>query len=168
MRFIEWKKIHIEGDPTMNEEAMMSPHSSKWCEAIEDKMRSMSANQVRKLEEIHKGVKIVGCKWVYKIKRDSKGDIDRFKVRLVAKGFTQREWINYNKTFSPISFKDSFKIIMALVARYDLKLHQMDVKTAFLNGDLYENVYITQLKGFVVEGKENVWCHLTKSIYGLK
>jgi hypothetical protein len=75
----------------MNEEAMMSPHSSKWCEAIEDKMRSMSANQVRKLEEIPKGVKIVGCKWVYKIKRDSKGDIDRFKVRLVAKGFTQRE-----------------------------------------------------------------------------
>jgi hypothetical protein len=66
----------------------------------------------------------------------------------VAKGFTQRGGIDYNETFSPIYCKDSFRIIMALVA--DLELHQMDVKTAFLNGDLYEDVYMTQPKGFVV------------------
>ena len=78
----------------------------------------------------------------------------------MAKGFTQREGIDYNETFSPVSCKDSFRIIMALVAHYDLELHQMDVKTAFLNGDLYENVYMAQPKGFVVKGKEHMWVSL--------
>jgi hypothetical protein len=110
----------------------------------------------------------MGCKWVYKIKRDYKGNIDRFKVRLMAKGFTQREGIDYNETFSPVLSKDSFRIIMILVAHYNLELHQMDVKTTFLNGDLYENAYMAQPKGFVVEGKENLGCHITKSIYRLK
>jgi hypothetical protein len=128
----------------------------------------MSANQVWKLEEIPKGAKTVGCKWVYKIKCDSKGNINRFKARLVAKGFTQREGIDYNETFSPVSSKDSFRIIMALVAHYNLEFHQIDVKTIFLNGDLYENVYMAQPKGFIVEGNESLGCHLTKSIYGLK
>ena len=74
----------------------------------------------------------------------------------MAKGFTQREGIDYNETFSPISCKDSFRIIIALVAHYDLELRQMDVKTAFLNGDLEKNVYMAQPKGFVMEGKERM------------
>jgi hypothetical protein len=74
----------------------------------------------------------------------------------VAKSFTQREGIDYTKAFSPVSSKDSFRIIMALVAHYDLKLHQMDVKTAFLNGNLQENVYMAQPEGFTVEGKEHM------------
>jgi hypothetical protein len=86
----------------------------------------------------------------------------------VEKGFIQREGIDYNEIISSVSSKDSFIIIMTLVVHYDLKLYQMDVKTAFLNGNLYENVYMAQPKGFVVEGKENLRCHLTKSIYGLK
>jgi hypothetical protein len=102
------------------------------------------------------------------MKCDSKGNIERFKARLVAKGFTQREEIDYNETFSPVSCKDFFRIIMVLVAHYDLELHQMNVKMTFLNGDLYENIYIAQSKGFVVEGKENLGCRLKKSIYGLK
>jgi hypothetical protein len=110
----------------------------------------------------------VGCKWVYKIKRDSKGNIDRFKARLMAKDFTQREGIDYNEIFSPVSSKDSFRIIMALVVHYNLELHQMDTKMTFLYGDLYENVYMPQSKGFIIEGKENLGCRLTKSIYGLK
>jgi hypothetical protein len=75
---------------------------------------------------------------VYKMKYDSKGKIKRFKARLVAKGFTQRERIDYKETFSVVSKKDLFRIMMALVAHYGLELHQMDVKTAFLNGDLQE------------------------------
>jgi hypothetical protein len=86
----------------------------------------------------------------------------------VAKDFTQREDINYNETFYPISCKDSLRIIMALVAHYDLELHQMDVKMAFLNEDLLENVYMTQPKRFAMKGKEHMGCHLKKSIYGLK
>jgi hypothetical protein len=76
------------------------------------------------------------------MKCDSKGNVERFKARLVAKGFMQREGIYYNETFSPVSCKDSFRIIMALVAHCDLELHQMDVKMTFLNDDLYENVYM--------------------------
>ena len=80
----------------------------------------------------------------------------------------QRERIDYNETFFPVSCKVSFKIIMALVAHYDLVLHQMDEKTSFLNENLEENVYMAQPKGFVMEGKERMGCHLKKSIYGLK
>jgi hypothetical protein len=74
----------------------------------------------------------------------------------VAKGFTQRECIDYTETFSPVSCKDSLRIIMALVAHYDLELHQIDVKTTFLNGDLLENVYMTQPKDFAIKGKEHI------------
>ena len=75
-------------------------------------------------------------------------------------GYTQREGIDYVNTFFPVSKKDSLRIVMALVAHYDLELHQMDVKTAFLNGDLHENVYMAQPEGFVVEGKEHMGCRL--------
>jgi hypothetical protein len=82
----------------------------------------------------------------------------------VAKGFTQRECIDYTETFSLVSCKDSLRIIMVLVAHYDLELHQMDVKMTFLNEDLLENVYMTQPKGFAMKGKEHMGCHLSKSI----
>jgi hypothetical protein len=102
------------------------------------------------------------------MKYDSKGKIKRFKARLVAKGFTLREGIDYTETFTPVSKKDSFKIVMALVAHYDLELHQMNVKTVFLNGDLQESVYMAQPEGFAIEGKEHMECRLKKSIYELK
>jgi hypothetical protein len=101
-------------------------------------------------------------------KGDSKVNIERFKARLMAKGFMQREGIDYIETLSPVSCKDSLRIIMVLVVHYDLELHQMDVKTTFLNGDLLENVYMPQPKGFAMKGKEHMECHLRKSIYGLK
>jgi hypothetical protein len=155
-------------DPTSYKEAIKSLNSSKWQIAMEDELKSMSSNDVWDLVEVPNDAKRVGCKWIYKTKYDPKGNIERFKARLVAKGFTQREGIDYNETFSPVSSKDSFRIVMALVAHFDLELHQMDVKTAFLNGDLDEDVYMTQPEGFVVEGKEHLACRLKKSIYGLK
>jgi hypothetical protein len=158
----------LDNDPTSFKEAMQSEFSSEWLNAMKDEMKSMSTNEVWDLVEIPNGAETIGCKWVYKTKRDPKGNIERFKARLVAKGFTQREGIDYKETFSPVSSKNSFRIIMALVAHYDLELHQMDVKTAFLNGDLRENVYMAQPEGFVVEGNEHLGCHLKKSIYGLK
>jgi hypothetical protein len=147
------KKFQMEGDPTSFKEAMRSDNSSKWLEAMEDEIKSMSTNKVWDLESIPKGAKTLSYKWVYKTKHDSQGNIERFKARLVAKSFTQREEIDYNVTFSLVSYKDSFRIIIALVVDYDLELYQMDIKTMFLNGDLEENVYMTQLKGFVVEEK---------------
>ena len=96
------------------------------------------------------------------------GNIERHKARLVAKGFTQREGIDYTETFSPISKKDSLRIIMALVAHFDFDLHQMDVKMSFLNGNLEEEVYMKQPEGFSSSEGEHLVCKLKKSIYGLK
>ena len=135
---------------------------------MQDEMRLMNTNGVGDLEIISKGAKTVGYKWVYKTKYDSKGNVERFKAGLIAKGFTQIEGIDYNEIFSLVSCKDSFRIIIALVAYYDLELHQMDVKTTFLNRDLEKNVYMAQPKGFVVEEKERMGCRMKKSIYGLK
>jgi len=83
--------------------------------------------------ELLEGCKRVGCKWVFKTKHNSQGNIECYKAQLVTKGFTQKDDIDYRETFSTISKKDSFRIIIALVAHYDLKLHQIDVKTIFLN-----------------------------------
>ena len=105
---------------------------------------------------------------MYKTKKDHKGKVEKFKARLVAKGFTQREGVDYEATFSPVSSKDSFRVIMALVAHFDMELHQMDVKTAFLNGDLNEEVYMMQPEGFVANDSGKLVCILKKSIYGLK
>jgi hypothetical protein len=112
--------IGIETGPTSFKEAMKSRHSSEWLDAMKDEMKSMSTNDVWDLVEISKGAKTLGCMWVYKTKHDSKGNIERFKARLVAKGFTQREGIYYTETFSPVSSKNSFRIIMELVSHYDL------------------------------------------------
>ncbi len=145
--------ISIDNDPLSFLQAINSGESCKWMDAMKDKIASMKANQVWELVELPEGVKPVQCKWVFKTKRDSKGNVDYYKARLVAKGFTQKEGIDYNETFSPLSKKDSFRIIIALVAHYDLEFHQIDVKTAFLNGNLDEEHYLKQSEGFEKEGK---------------
>ncbi|CAL8999519.1 unnamed protein product [Prunus brigantina] len=160
--------INTTEDPVSFKHAMQSEKCEKWLEAMESELQSMSKNGVWKLVALPQGCKPIGCKWVYKTKRDSKGQIDRYKARLVAKGFTQQEGVDYNETFSPVSTKDSLRVIMALVAHFDLHLHQMDVKTAFLNGNLIEEIYMKQPDGFIQKGEEELVCRLQKSIYGLK
>lgn len=114
------------------------------------------------------GCQPIGCKWIYKTKGDSKGFIDRYKARLVSKEFTQQEGIDYNETFSLVSTKDSFRVLMALVTHFNMYLHQMNIKTTCLNGDLYEEIYMRQLEGLIQEGREEMVCKLRKFIYGLK
>ena len=95
--------------------------------------------------------------------------IERHKARLVARGYTQKDGIDYKETFSLISKRDSLRIIMALVAHYDLDLHQIDmIKTTFLNENLDEEMFMDQPEGFMVEGKEYMMCKLKRSIYGFK
>ena len=91
-----------------------------------------------------------------------------FKVRLVAKGFTQKEDINYMETFSLVAMLKSIRILLSIVACLDYEIWQMDVKTAFLNGNLEEDIYMQQPEGFVAGRKDNLVCKLRKSIYGLK
>nr|GEX89005.1 putative zinc finger, CCHC-type [Tanacetum cinerariifolium] len=106
--------------------------------------------------------------WVFKTKLDPNRNIERYKARLVAKGYTQKEGIDYKETFSLVSRKDCIRIVMALVAHFDLELHQMEVKTAFFNGNLHEDVYMAQPQGFKPKGHEHRVCKLKKSIYGIK
>lgn len=160
--------IGLKKDPISFSQAMNQENSSLWYDAMKEEMESMIKNKVWELVPLPNGISLVGCKWIYKTKRDSLGDVERYKARLVAKGFTQREGIDYHETFSPVSKKDSLRIIMALVAHFDLELHQMDVKTAFLNGDLAEDVYMCQPEGFVNPNNNKLVCKLNKSIYGLK
>ncbi|RYA37718.1 hypothetical protein DD606_26240 [Enterobacter cloacae complex sp. GF14B] len=131
-------------------------------------MDSLHKNQTWKLVWLPKGKKVLPCKWVYKQKITPHDNKPKYKARLVAKGFTQKEGIDYKETFSPVSKKDSLRIILALVAHFDLELQQIDVKTTFLNGDLEEEVYMTQPKGFSSDSGEHLVCMLNKSIYGLK
>ena len=135
---------------------------------MKEEMNFMASNRVWDLVELPDGIKAIGCKWVFKTKKDSLGNIERHKARLIAKGFNQREGIDFTKTFSPVSKKDSLQIIMALVSHFDFDLHQMDVKTAFLNGNLEEEVYMKQHEGFSSSEDEHLVCKLKKSIYGLK
>ena len=160
--------LSLDEEPKTFRKAMESENSEKWSNAAEEEISSLNVNRVWDLVELPDGFKTVGCKWIFTTKRDSKGNLERYKARLVAKGFTQKDGIDYTETFSPVSKKDSLRIVLALVAHYDLELHQMDVKTAFLNGELEEEIYMDQPEGFVATGTENLVCRLRKSIYGLK
>jgi hypothetical protein len=133
---------------------------------MKEEMESMAKNQVWDLVDLPEKAVAIGCKWVYKTKMDTSSNVERYKARLVANGFTQKEGIDYHESLSPVSKNDSFRIIMALVAHFDLELHQMDVKTTFLNGDLEEEVYMKQPEGF--DDNTQKACKLNKYIYGLK
>ncbi|KAG8489197.1 hypothetical protein CXB51_017253 [Gossypium anomalum] len=158
----------MEDDPINFHQDMKSSNSQKWIDAMKDEYKFMQDNKVWELVPLPEGAKPIGCKWIFKTKRDANGNVERYKARLVAKGYTQKEGIDFTETFSPVSSKDSFRIIMALIAHFDLELHQMDVKTAFLNGDIEETIYMVQLKNFESKDSMNMVCKLTKSIYGLK
>ena len=112
--------------------------------------------------------KTIGCKWVFTKKQGShKGDIIRYKIRLVAKGYAQREGIDYNEVFSLVIKHSSIRILLALVAQYELELDQLYVKIVFLHGGL-EETYMSQPTRFKTAGKENMLCKLKKSLHGLK
>eukprot|EP00253_Pinus_taeda_P007074 PITA_07074 len=114
------------------------------------------------------GTKPIGCKWVYKNKYKADGSLDKHKARLVAKGFAKKEGVDYMETFSPTTKWATIQTLFALVAQNGWKVHQMDVKIAFLNGDLKENVLRSQPEGFTVKGHEHKVCKLVNSLYGLK
>ena len=114
------------------------------------------------------GSNTIGCKWVFRRKYRTDGTIQTFKARLVAKGFRQREGIDYFDTYAPVARITSIPVLIALASIYKLVVHQMDVKTAFLNGNLDEEVYMDQPEGFVLPENERKVCKLVKSLYGLK
>ena len=160
--------IDSEDDPINYKEALEDVDVQEWQKAMDREMESMYSNSVWSLVEAPKGVKPIGCKWIYKRKRGSDGKVETFKARLVAKGYTQKEGIDYEETFSPVAMLKSIRILLAVAASLDYEIWQMDVKTAFLNGNLNEDIYMQQPEGFKAKGKEHMVCKLQRSIYGLK
>ncbi|KAK1682786.1 hypothetical protein QYE76_043634 [Lolium multiflorum] len=154
-------------DPTY-EEAMMSPDSNKWQEAMKSEMGSMYDNKVWTLVDLPDSRKAVENKWIFKRKTDADGNITVYKARLVAKGFRQIQGVDYDETFSPVAKLKSVRILLAIAAFFDYEIWQMDVKTAFLNGDIEEELYMVQPKGFVDPKNADKVCKLQRSIYGLK
>ena len=112
--------------------------------------------------------KAIGTKWVYKLKCKPDGSVQRHKARLVAKGYAQEKGIDFDETFAPTCCMTTIRSICALAANNGWYVHQLDIKTAFLNGDLHEEVYVMQPHAFVQKGQENKVCKLKKALYGLK
>ena len=154
-------------EPTNYEEAMMSPDSAKWLEAMKSEMGSMYENKVWTLEVLPEGRKAIQNKWIFKRKTDADGNVTVYKARLVAKGFSQVQGIDYDETFSPVAMLKSVRIMLAIAAYFDYEIWQMDVKTAFLNGFLKEELYMIQPEGFVDPENADKVCKLQRSIYGL-
>ena len=147
---------------------MESPESEKWLQAMGSEIDSMYANKVWTLVDIPEDRKVVENKWIFKKKTDADGNVSVYKARLAANGFPQDQAVDYEQTFSPIAILKSIRILLAIDAYYDYEICQMDVKTAFLNGNIEEELYMVQPEGFVDPKDVGKVCKLQRSIYGLK
>lgn len=137
-------------------------------ESIKDEMKSLLENNTYELVELSKGRKALSNKWTFRLKDDRRGNLAKYKVQLVVKGFGQKKRINFDEIFSPVVKLSSIIVILGLTTSLDLEIDQMDEKNVFLYGDLEEEIYMRQPKGFEVKGKEHLVCLLNKSLYSLK
>jgi hypothetical protein len=147
---------------------MNSINADKWKEACRQEYDLIMGYGTWDLVTAPKDTNIVGSRWTFRIKRDNLGEVNRFKSRLVAQGFSQVAGVDFNETYSPMIRLTSIRFILAFACENNLELRQVDVKGAYLNGIIDENVYMRQPEGFVVPGKEDMVCKLNKGVYGLK
>ena len=158
----------LEDEPQSFKEAMSSPEAPYWKEAINDEVESILQNYTWELVDLPPGSKPLGYKWIFKKKMKADGSIDKYKARLVIKGYKKKEGLDYFDTYLPVTRISSIRMLIAIAAIHNLEIRQMDVKTAFLNGDLDEEIYMEQPEGFIIPGQEKKVCRLVKSLYGFK
>ena len=139
-----------------------------WRVAMLEEMAAVEENHTWELVDPPIGCRPIGLKWVFKVKKNERGEVVRHKARLVAKGFVQREGIDFEEVFAPVARMESVRLLLALAASRSWEVHHLDVKSAFLNGELAEEVYVQQPPGFVVAGKEHRVLRLRKALYGLR
>jgi hypothetical protein len=152
-------------EPTCFEQVVGNP---KWDNAMDEEMAALDVNATWELVALPKDKKAIGCKWVYKVKHNADGSMSRYKARLVAKGYAQTYGIDYEETYSLIAKMTTVKAIIAMATTKGWSLNQMDVKNAFLHGDLHEEVYMEQPPGYVDQTRPILVCRLKKALYGLK
>ena len=152
-------------EPISVEEALKHSH---WVEAMEEELRSIKRNKTWSLTKLPTGKKAIVVKWIFKTKLNSKGEVTKFKARLVAKGLLQRQGLDYDEVFAPVARLETVRLVIEMTSYNCWEVHQMDVKSAFLNGSLEEEVFVTQPLGFVIKGKEREVYKLHKALYGLK
>ena len=155
-------------EPKTIEEALAGKHAKEWKAAADSEYESLVENETWELVELPQDREAIGCKWVFKVKHTSDGKVERFKGRLVAKGYSQKYGIDYDETFSPVVRFSSIRALLAFAVQNNMLIHQMDVVTAFLNGELSEEIYMQQPDGYAIRGQEHLVCKLRKSLYGLK
>ncbi|KAJ0496011.1 putative RNA-directed DNA polymerase [Helianthus annuus] len=139
----------------------------QWERAMKDEMSSLDKNKTWVLVKLPPDKRALQNKWVFRVKEEHDGS-KRYKARLVVKGFQQKKGVDYDEIFSPVVKMTTIRLVLSIVVAEKLHLEQLDVKTAFLHGDLDEDIYMAQPKGFKVVGKENWVCKLKKSLYRLK
>lgn len=155
----------IDSDPNSYREAMSGSDSSLWDRACHEEYQAMMENDTWELVPLPHGREAIGCRWVFKTKYRADGSIERYKARIVAKGYAQRPGLDFTETFAPVAKLASIRAVLALTAIEDLELDQLDFTSAFLNGDINEDLYMEQPEGFR-EG--NLVCRLKKAVYGTK
>eukprot|EP00253_Pinus_taeda_P016299 PITA_16299 len=135
---------------------------------MDEEINAIERNKTWDLVELTKGKEVIGVKWVYKTKTNAKGKIERHKARLVVKGYKQQYGRNYEETFAPVARMETVTAVLSIAAQNKWKVYQMDIKSAFLNEVLKEEVYIEQPLSYEKKGQENKVCKLKKGLYGLK
>jgi hypothetical protein len=157
----------IPTEPKTFNEATTGPDAENWHQAMVEEIESLEKNNTWEIVPKPKGFKILDPKWVYKIKKDENGDVERWKARLVIRGFRQEANVDFFETFSTVCRYESIRLILSLTATNGLRMKQFDVKTAFLNGLLEEEIYMRQPPGFT-NGNSDEVCRLLRTLYGLK
>ncbi|KAL0374896.1 UNVERIFIED_CONTAM: Retrovirus-related Pol polyprotein from transposon RE2 [Sesamum radiatum] len=154
---------------------MMEPESFEaaakhevWVQAMKEEIKMIEKNDTWELAERPKDKEVIGVKWIYKTKLNADGSIQKHKARLVAKGYSQLPGIDYTETFAPVARLDTIRALVAIAANKKWKIYQMDVKSAFLNGYIDEEIYVEQPQGFIAKGCEEKVLRLKKALYGLK
>lgn len=127
-----------------------------WKKAMENEIESVERNQTWRLTELPAGKKAIGLKWVYKVKKDASGKVVKHKARIVAKGYVQQQGRDFDEIFAPVTRLETVRLLLALAAKNSWEVHHLDVKSAFLNGEIQEEVYVTQPEGFEKKGKEHL------------
>lgn len=139
-----------------------------WKKAMQEELKALDQHNTWSITKLPKGKKVVGCKWIYKLKFKSDGSIERHKARLVARGFTQTFDVDYKETFAPVAKMNTVRVLLSVAVNKGWSMYQMDVKNAFLHSDLKEEVYMKLPPGHPQSNEPDLVCKLHKSIYGLK